>query len=240
MRLIFLISLLLSNFLAYSQTFNKQSLELSTQIRQEKQADYITRFGTVSYQNDLKLYGTSIGVDLGYKRVLNGAWFIKPSIGYYRFTVDKITNNRIPARPNDPTSYRPIDYRPDSLPIGYSTSKYYYNNIAFGLAFGKDFYLNKNLSLTTDLAFTYLTTFSQHYKVGSGYTTTNNKSLGYLFDYRIGVQKELKKLYLTANLILPLYKEWKQDQVFLENPSNKVDTWFGGYGLALTLGKYIR
>ncbi len=234
-----MISLLLLSCFAYSQTSNKQSFELTAQLRREKQADYISQFGTVFYQNAMQLHGTSIGFDLGYKYFFGG-WFIKPSIGYYKFSVDKITNFRIPARPNDPARYRQIDYRPDSTPFGYSTSKYHYNNIEGRLALGKMFYLDKNLSLTIDLAFTYLTTFSQYYKVGDGYTTANNKSLGYLVDYRIGMQKDFGKLYLTTNLILPLYKKWKQDQVFLENPNDKVETWFGGYGLALTIGKYVR
>jgi hypothetical protein len=240
MRQLLLFCLLLFTCIVYSQTLKKQSLELTAQIRREMLADYTTQFGTVSYQNALQLYGTSFGFDLGYKRTCKGDWFIKPSIGYHKFTVDKITNNRIPARPNDPSRYRPIDYRTDSIPIGYSTSKYHYNNIAFGIAFGKAFYLNNNLSLATDFAFTYLTTFSQHYKVRNGYTTTNNKRLGYLIDYRIGVQREFKNLFLTTNFTLPLYKQWRQDKVFLENPDSKVDTWFGGYGLALTIGKYLR
>ncbi len=240
MKHLLLVYLLLFTFNSYCQTSKKQRIDLTTQVRREKQADYISQFGTVSYQNALQLYGTSIGVDLGYRRISNSGWFVKPSLGYYRFTVDKISNNRIPVRPNDPARYRQIDYRPDSTPIGYSTSKYHYNNIAFGLSFGKAFYVHKNLSLTTDFAFSYLTTFSQHYKVGDGYTTTNNKNLGYLLDYRIGVQREFKNWVLATNFILPLYKQWRQDKVFLENPTSKVDTWFGGYGLALTIGKYLR
>jgi hypothetical protein len=209
-------------------------------VRREKQGDYVTQFGTVSYQNALKLCGTSIGFDLGFKEILKNGWFIKPSIGYYRFTVDKITNNRIPARPNDPTEYRPIDYRPDSTLMGYSTSRYFYNNLALVFTGGKTFYLNKNFWLTTDLAFSYLTTFSQHYEVGKGYTTSNNKSLGYLFDYRVGVQREFEDLFFKINFILPVYKEWKQDKVFLEEPNSKVETWLGGYGFGVTIGKYLR
>jgi hypothetical protein len=94
--------------------------------------------------------------------------------------------------------------------------------------------------LTTDLTFTYLTTFSQHYNAENGYTTTNNKRLGYLFDYRIGVQRDFKKHYLATKFILPLYKQWRQDKVFLENPNSKLEKWFGGYGLALTVGRYLR
>ena len=165
---------------------------------------------------------------------------MRPSVGFYKFAVHRITNHRIPAWTNDPTHYRPIDYRPDSTPIGYATSKYHYNNVSFGLALGKAFYLKENLSLTTDLAFAYLITFAQHYNVENGYKTTNKKSLGYLFDYRIGVQREFNNYFLTTNFVLPLYKEWRQDEVFLENPDSKIDTWFGGYGLALTIGKYLR
>jgi hypothetical protein len=231
--------LVFSTCFVHSQAVTRQSLELTTQVRREKQAEYTTQFGTVSYQNALQLYGTSVGFDLGYRRTVN-EWFIKPSIGYYRFSVDKIINDRIPVWFTGTSNYRPIDYRPDSIPFGYSTGKYHYNNIALGLAFGRSFILNKNLSITTDLSFTYLTTFSQHYKVGNGFTTKNNKSLGFLFDYRIGVQKELKNLVLTTNFILPLYKEWRQDKVFLENPNSKVNRWFDGYGFALTIGKYLR
>ncbi|HEV8079675.1 MAG TPA: hypothetical protein VGP43_03110 [Chitinophagaceae bacterium] len=213
---------------------------MTTQVRREKQADYTTRFGTVSYQNTLQLYGTSIGFDIGYKQILKGSWFVRPSIGFYKFSVDKITNYRIPARPNDPASYRPIDYRPDSTPLGYSTSKYHYKNFSLGIAVGKGFSLNKNFALTTDLNFTYLATFSQHYKIEKGYTTTNNKRLGYLVDYNVGVQKEFRNIYLASCLIIPIYKKWKNDAVFLENPNDKVDIWFGGYGLSFTVGKFLK
>lgn len=240
MRQILLLYLLLINCFVYSQTLNKHSVELTAQIRREQQANYTTRFGTVSYQNALQLYGTSIGFDIGYKQIRNNGWFVRPSIGYYKFSVDKIINDQLPARANDPASHRPINYRPDSIPLGYSTSKYHYNNLALAIAFGKVFPMSKNFSLITDLGFTYLISFSQHYKVGKGYRTTNTRNLGYLFDYRVGFQKEVRNLYLATNLIIPFYKEWKKDAVFLENSTDKVSDWFGGYGLSFTIGKFLK
>jgi hypothetical protein len=239
MRLILLICLLLQSFVIYSQSKSIHSFEISTQIRREKQAEYTAPYGTAISQNALQLYGTSTGIDVGYKRILKGRW-IKPSIGFYKFSIDKIINNRIPARPSDPLSSRPINYQPDSLPFGYSTSKYHYNNLALGFTLGKGFLLKKNLFLTTNFSFTYLATFSQYYDAAQGYKTTNNKGFGYLFDYNVGIQKEFKELYIATNFILPMYKEWKQDVVFKENPNSKVHYWFGGYGLLITIGKFLK
>ena len=239
MRIILLLNLLLHHCLAYSQTSDNKSLELSFQIRQENLADYTTRFGTVFYQNSLKLNGTSTGLDLGFKMLLKKHWFVKPHVGYYKFNIDKIINHRIPSRATDPSNYRPIDYSFDSLLILYGTSKYHYNNISLSFAFGRIISLKNDFSLTTDFNFTYLHSFSQHYEVKEGYTTSDNRNFGYLIDYRIGLEKKLKKIYLAPALIVPVYKKWKQDIVFKENPDKTIDKWFGGCGVSVTIGKYI-
>lgn len=236
-----LLCLILATGIVHAQTLNKQSLELNLQLRREKQADYITRFGDVSYQNHLRLYGTNVGAGVGYN-IVNGSLSIKPSIGYYRFSIDKIVNDRIPAWPLGTSKFRPIDFSPDSTLILYSTSKYHYNNLALGLSFGKAFDLKENLSATTQLAFTCLVSFSQHYWVDGlkkGFTTTNIKSFGYLLDYKIGFRKEYTGMYLTTNFVLPLYKYCKQDKIFLEDPNHGTSTWLGGCGLSIGIGKYL-
>jgi len=76
--------------------------------------------------------------------------------------------------------------------------------------------------------------------VGKSYKTTNNQALGYLVDYKAGVQKEFRNIYLASSLIIPVYKKWKKDAIFLENPNDKVGIWFRGYGLSITLGKFLK
>jgi hypothetical protein len=239
MKPILLLLLLPFNFLANSQKPKSPGIELSFQPRYDKQAAYTTRFGNVSYQNVLQLFGTSIRAGFSYKKPLKNSWFLKPFAGYYRFDIDKITNNRIPASQNDPSKFRPINYLPDSLPRGYSTKSYHYNTFAFGLAIGKDFYLDKNYTIIADFDFTYLFTYSQHYETGKGYTTNVSKGFGYLIDSRIGIKRDFRKIYLASAFVLPIYKEWKKDAVFLENPNENLHNLFGGYGLLLAIGKYL-
>ena len=223
---------------------NNSSFELTSQIRRERQAHYTTRYGDVSYQNALKLYGTSIGVDLGFKKPLKNNCFIKPSIGYYKFHIGRIADHEIPSRAYPPSRFRPIKYRPDSLPLGYSTDKYFYENLSLAIAGGRNLRLHKNLALTTELNFTYLATFSQHYNITYGssrdYHTNNKGYFGYLIDYKIGMQKEFGSWYLAFNLIIPVYKEWRKDVVFLEDRNERIHTLVGGCGISLTIGKFVK
>jgi hypothetical protein len=238
-RIILLFYIVLLSQFVFSQGLKKQGLELTGQLRREKQADYTTRFGNTSSQNNLQLYGTSTGFDIGYKRILDANWFVKPSVGFYKFSVDKIIN-RIPEFSNEEVDHRPIRPWSDSILLAMSTNNYFYNNLALGIAFGKLFSTGNNWMINTNLGFTYLHSFSQHYDIGKDFRTTNNRNLGFLFDYKIGVQKEFKNLYLATNIILPVYKKWKLDAVFLENLNDKTDVWFGGYGLSLTIGKFLK
>ncbi len=140
---------------ASSQIFRSKSLELSTLVRHELQGHFITQYGSLPYLTDLKLAGTSIGADLGYKMLFRKSWYIIPSIGYYKFTVDDIINNSIPAYPLGTRRYRTIDYHPDSTPLGYSTRKYHYNNLSLGIALGKEFIINNKFQVTADMSFNY-------------------------------------------------------------------------------------
>ncbi|HET7118396.1 MAG TPA: hypothetical protein VFI29_18005 [Hanamia sp.] len=238
MKCLFLFVSFLLSISARSQISKSKSfLELSFHVRNEIQGHFISQYGTLPYKTDLKLSGTSLGVDLGYKMLFRKGWYIIPSIGYYKFEVDDITNKSIPATPFGTTKYRSIDYRPDSIPIGYSTKKYHYNNLSLGIALGKEFMLNSKCQFTTDISFNYLLNYSQRYSVGQAiYSTNTKKDLGYLVTGRLGANRTFKKIYIGANLLIPVYKEISKDKVLFDNPDEKFDKWFGGYGFLLKIG----
>jgi len=215
-------------------------LELTFHVRHEIQGRFISQYGTLPYKTDLKLSGTSIGVDFGYKLLFRKGWYIIPSIGYYKLKADDITNISIPESPFGTRKYRSIDYRPDSTPIGYSTQKYHYNNLSLGIALGKEIMLNSNYQFTADMSFNYLLNYSQKYSIGQLiYSTNTKKNLGYLVSGRLGINRTFKKFYIGTNLLLPVYKQFKKDKVLLDNPDEKFDKWFAGYGFLLRIGKSL-
>lgn len=211
------------------------------QVRHDLQGSYITKFGTVPYLTDLKPYGTSIEADIGYKKLFKKGWFILPSIGYYKFSVDKIINKSISATPLGTLNNRFSDYHPDSTPVGYLTKKYHYNNLSLGVAVGKGFILNSKYQLITDMAFNYLLNYSQKYAVRQAtYSTNVKKEFGYLVTGRIGVDRSFQNFYLGSSLLLPIYKQLKKDITLYENPNEVMKNWFGGYGILFKVGKYFK
>ncbi len=164
-----------------------------------------------------------------------------PSLGYFKFAVDDIVNKSSPASPLGTRNYRSIDYRPDSTPICYSTQKYHYNNLSLGIALGKQFLINSRFEITTDILFNYLFNYSQKYYIGQvSYSTNTNNAFGYLLTGRLGINRTLNNFYIGTDILLPFYKQFEKDKVLLDNPSEKVDKWFGGYGLSLRIGKYLK
>lgn len=228
--------------LAMSQVVKTKSLELSINVRHELHEHSITQYGTFPYLTDLKLAGTSLGADFGYKMQFNKGWYIIPSIGYYKFTIDDIENKSIPPLPWAGTrNSRFIDYRPDSTSLGYSTQKYNYNNLSLGLALGKEFSLNSKYQITTDILYNHLISYSQKYYIGNvTYSSQENYSFGMLATGRLGVKRTFKKLYVGTSLLFPIYKQFRKDKILYDDPNERVYKWFGGYGLSFRFGKYLK
>jgi hypothetical protein len=227
--------------LAISQVLKSKSLELSVNLRHELYEHSITQYGTLPYLTDLKLAGTSVGADFGFNMQFKRGWYIIPSLGYYKFTIDDIENKGIPALPWGTTNSRTIDYRPDSTLLGYSTQKYHYNNLSLGFTLGKEFILNSKYQITTDLLFNYLITYSQKYYIGNvTYSSKQNHAFGNVVTGRLGINRTFKKLYVGTSILLPIYKQFRKDKILLDDPNERVDKWVGGYGLALRIGKYLK
>jgi hypothetical protein len=228
-----------TNFSNPDSSFNKtikNIIEFSFFETYNKQGEYSSQFGNVSYSNNLKLYGTDIGFKVDYKRMIYDKMFAKIGLGIMRFAVNKIDN----ATPSTKSNARPIDY-PSNVFILYSTTKYHYNNIFYHLGLEKQFNLAPNLFLFAGADYFHAFTFSQKYYIpaaGAYYKTSRRGDYGDFFNLDFGIIKKWKEMSIAPGLILPIFKKWKQNIAFKEDPTKSVSNWGGGIGISLNASFY--
>lgn len=219
----------------------KKSFELSLMSRYDRHANYVTNFAGRSYNDTMQLSGLSSGISIQLRKPLSPSYSIYLGVGYYRLGIDKIKSNMPFGFPGVRTGRTISNEDDDSTRLGYSTSKYYYNNVAFTLGMSKLFSLKNRIKLDIGAEGVGYYSFSQGYKLTNGYnySTTNAKPLEFGINGTIGVLKEYNKFYIRPALILPIYQNLKGDKVFYEDKNMNIAKWFSGVGLTLRLGKYI-
>ena len=168
-----------------SNTPLKNIIEFSFLETYNKQGEYSSQFGNVSYSNNLKLYGANVGFNVDYKRMIYDKMFAKVGAGFMRFAINKIDNEIGTTKSNA----RPIDY-PSNVFILYSTTKYHYNNIFYHLGLEKQFSLSSNLFLFAGADYFHAFTFSQKYyipAVAIYYKTNRQRDFGDFFNLDFGI-----------------------------------------------------
>lgn len=214
----------------------KNILEFSFFETYNNQGEYSSRFGNVSYLNNLKLYGVDEGFKVDYKRMIYDKMFVKIGAGFMRFAINKIDN----ATANTKSNARPIDY-PSYIFILYSTTKYHYNNFLYHLGLEKQFSLSPDLFLFAGADYFHAFTLSQKYYIpaaGIYYKTRHQGDFGDFFNLDFGIIKKWKKFSLAPVLVLPVLKKWKQDIIFKEDPTKSVSNWDNGIGFSLNVSYY--
>ncbi len=94
-RLLFEITISLFIIPVTGRSQAKNNIEFSVFNIHSVQAKYSSRFGNVSYTNNLQLYGTNFGFTVDYKKLLPFNTYLKLGLGYMDFDVDKIINESI-------------------------------------------------------------------------------------------------------------------------------------------------
>jgi hypothetical protein len=215
----------------------KDHIEFSLFSIYNTQGKYSTHYGNVSYTNNLALYGTNRGFHIDYKRLLYGKTYFKIGLGYLEFAVDKIDNESGIGNVETTSHARPINY-PGNVFILYGTTKYHYNTLLYHLGFERQFGIFRTLVFFIGLDYFYAGSLSQKYyipKIQTYYQTANQGSFGNFFNLNLGVSKKLGNFSLLPALVIPVYKSWKQDIVFYENPNNTVSIWSNGIGISLSI-----
>jgi hypothetical protein len=192
----------------------------------------------------MQLYGLSYGLSLHFRRIFNHRLSAALGFGYYRLGINKINTTQRPF--SGIAHSRPLDYIDHSSPFQtsllYATPAYYYNTLSFSLSIEKSFPLTKGLFLDGGTGVTKYYTFSQRYQVPRKETfpTRNEKWLGTGASVCLGLSRHFNSMYVKPTLIIPVYQQIKSDEVFLEDPKLRLTKWFGGVGLAITVGKYLK
>lgn len=220
---------------------SKKSLELSLVSRYDRHANYVTNYAGRAYNDTMRLSGFSNGINIQLRKPLSPSLSLNLGVGYYRLGINKIKSNLPFGFPGVRTGRSIINEDDDSTNLGYSTSKYHYNNIAFALGASKLFLLKDKIKLDIGAEGVGYYSFSQGYKLMNeyNYSTTNAKPLEFGINATIGVFIEYDKFYIRPALILPIYQNLKGDRVFYEDKNMNISKWFSGVGLTLRLGKYI-
>ena len=214
----------------------KNNIEFSAFSIYNVQGSYTSRFGNVSYTNNLKLSGKNPGFKIDYKRLLYGKTYFKVGLGYMEFAVDKIENESSNV-PTGPFDSRPINY-PSTIFILYGTTKYHYNALLYHLGVERQFSISNDLFFFTGLDYFYASSISQAYyipTIQTYYRTSDRKGFGGFLNLNLGLRKKLGNFSFLPALVIPVYKNWKQDIVFYENPNSTVSNWFNGIGISLSV-----
>ncbi len=215
----------------------KDNIEFTLFSVYNTQGKYNSQFGNVSYTNNLKLYGTNLGFHLDYKRLLYGKTYLKIGLGYMEFAVDKIDNESGTGNAATTSDSRPINY-PSSVFILYSTTRYHYNTLLYHVGVERQFSISHDLHFFAGLDYFYANSLSQKFyipKIQTYYNTTNQKGLGSFINLNLGVSTHFGNFSLLPALVIPVYKSWKQDIVFYENPNSTVSNWGNGIGISLSI-----
>lgn len=146
----------------------------------------------------------SYGVNFNYTQPLLKNFYARVSIGYFRQAFNLL---------------RPFELRPPDLtkPL-YHTKKYFYDNLASGIAVGYKKAINKKYSINADVCYNYLSSYRQKYFVSEVEASKINKktfSPGHFAAFDIGSERILnEKVSIGVNVCAPFYTKWNDDEIF--------------------------
>ena len=219
----------------------KRSVEVSITGRYDQHADYVSNFAGRVYNDTNRLYGISYGFNIGYRQQVSKTISAYLGLGYYKLGIDKIKGSMPFNSPGERTGRNISNEDDDSTNLGYSTSKYHYNNLAFTVGLSKVVSLKDNLKFEIGIEGVGYYSFSQQYELMNKYhySTHNTKPLEFGINATIGPLKEYNKFYFRPSLLIPIYQNLRGDKVFYEDRSMTISKWFNGLGLTLRVGKYL-
>ena len=221
--------------------FAQPAIEVELLSRYDRHAKYTSRYFDRSYTNDITLSGISSGFNVKYVAPIVKNLSANFGIGYYRLGINNVTSTTPFGRPNS----RTINYRhPLGIQPGFSSDKYSYNNLS--LTLGTSFNMqSKKISYRAgaDVQLHYSTSQQYHINWGDGlkYKTSYNRPLGFGVNSYVAFLKPVNKnkYYISPKIIVPLFQRIQGDRAFGEDESLKIDKWLSGYGLSISIGKYL-
>ncbi len=197
-----------------------------------------------TYDHVINIKGNSWGLDIGYKFNLFKNVYIKPFLGYYKFSFDKIDNYnegfglRGNARQTTLTPGQGIYYI-------ISSDKYLYHCFNAGVSVEKNITHGKPLLVAVGGAINNYFTISQTYfitydnpdnPVENPHKTNRTDLFGFRTDLFAKFLMPIKKINVGATIGTPIYTLWKTDAFFpYETNKGSRDKWFKGIGVGISV-----
>jgi hypothetical protein len=223
----------------------KDQIEINPYMRMDWYPEFSYSINPTN-TNFAKIRGTSWGINANYKFGLGEKLFLKLGAGYYRYAFNKIEgkNTLVAAK----STSRVINF-PSPLYVIFVTDKYWYNTISTNIGIDKLFDVNKDWQVSAGLDLNNYYTFSQSYYMRADYPVgppnhryklKNNQYFGFSSTIEVGLLKKCKKINIGPVFTLPVYNNWKQDEVFPQNEnsnesnSNGRHKWFRGVGFGIS------
>ncbi len=237
--LIVIIFFVANNTLA--QNLNRQ-IEIEPYLRWDTYPQFSNAINVISnYKLDIK--GNSWGINAAYKIHVKNNFSIKVGVGYFKYAFNKIESTNPSFGKGD---RRVINY-PTTLSLVLATDKYWYNTVCLNIGIEKYFTVKHHLLITTGITVKNYFTLSQEYhvpadnsfippalKIENDYKTSTKRYFGLGTEFNIGLLKRIGKVSIGPSLIIPIYDNWKQDQIFpTENNSGNRSKWFNGMGIGI-------
>lgn len=237
-RLILLVLFILTNTFLFGQI---SSIGIDVVTRYDRHAYYETNYAGRVYNEKYKLWGTSYGINVFYKKQLIQTFGFRVAAGYYRLGIDRMEGT-LPFNIPGISTARNINYSDGATNLLYSTSKYHYNNVNLTLGLYKQFEIDTRTSLELEADFVGYYSIAQKYLLFDGpdiYKTRNKRSGEYGINLNIGLIRTFGQCYLEPALVIPIYQRLSGDRVFYEDPEKKIEKRFHGIGLAFTVGRFL-
>ena len=235
-KAILLFTFLFLTLFSQAQKPNNQ-IGITPFVRWDNYPRHTYHYNGAGTSDNLKMKGTSYGIDLDYKFNVKKGLFIKAGIGYYKYKLDKLDNdNSVFGK----SQARPINFI-SPLFIQLSTDKYYYNNLFLTTGIEKQFELNKGFNFITSFNLNGYFTYSQYYHLtanpNDGNLNFNKNEKGFLSvsgNVMAAVTKKVGSLQIGPSLFIPVFDVYKKDPVFLETGSRGGNSkLLNGIGLGL-------
>ena len=183
----------------------------------------------------LKMEGTSWGLNTYYRFPMYKGFNLKGGLGYYKYSFTTLANHNTQFGNGDS---RAIIYPSFFQPV-YTTDNYYYNSIAINLGIEKIIKLKNDFFIVSGVELNNYFTVSQSYHITSQgsqpYKNTSSRFFGHSVTLDFSLLKQIKETQIGPILILPVFDNWKKDNVFPgESNSENRNKWFNGIGFGIS------
>lgn len=215
----------------------KRQIEINPYIKFDKYPQFSYVLGGRPSTDYVNIKGTSFGINFAYKIPISKLLFLKPGVGYYKYSFNEITRKNTSF---GTTKFRDINFISPLL-IPFFTDKYHYNSISANIGLERLFLLKNSFHGVVGFQLNNYFTISQKYHLilnpegSQDYKKKNKNYFGSSGILYLNLVKKIKQVSLGPSFVIPVFDIWKTDATFQEETNNDTrNKWFNGIGIGIS------